>query len=76
MLIYTLGDEAMTVEVEEDGRVIFAFTDEPPGTCRQVADDFFNGAAVNDARELLECSRRLQFAASDALRDAGWRKPR
>ena len=67
-LRYVLSDAAHLATLAEEQSTKFVFTDEPRGHCRELADKFFNqeGAAVANARELLECGRALRQTINQA----------
>jgi hypothetical protein len=76
-LRFALGDDAHLATMKTDnGRTSFVFRDEPQGTCRQLADAFYSeeGAAVGNARQLLECSRaaKATLAKADRSEDGTW----
>jgi len=61
-------DAHLSTEITIRGRALFTFRDEPSGTCRAMADDFFRDGSVNvnDARHLLGCLRSVQWTARKA----------
>lgn len=77
-LRYAKGDAAHLRTVrDESGRMAFEFTDD--GTCEELSylffsDDCGEGAAVGNARALLECQREIRKTISDAINNSGeWR---
>jgi hypothetical protein len=62
-----------TTRDEKTGRFAFTFEDQPAGRCRELGDHFFSseGAAVADARTLLECLRELKATMIHADRNGG-----
>jgi hypothetical protein len=76
-LRFALGDDAHLATMKVDGgRASFVFRDDPQGTCRSLANEFFSeeGAAVGNARQLLECSRaaKATLAKADRSEDGTW----
>ena len=59
-LTYVLGDSAHLATEVEDGKCRFYF-DDPTNQCKALGDAFFSpeGAAIDSARELLECKHQI-----------------
>lgn len=74
LLRYTLGSNAhLRTEVTHRERVLFTFADEPVGSCKKLADDYFadGSVAIGDARCLLECARDLRWTVRQARNNGG-----
>ena len=76
-LLYVLGDDSLveirtTTDLKGSEKSEFIFRDSPVGTCADLQRQFFSegSAAVGDARELLETSRRIRQFATNATREA------
>lgn len=71
-LRYVLGDRAHRATAKfGPSSTSFTFTDEPTGTCQQLADQFFSreGVAVDNVRELLQCDRDMKLTVKSAHAD-------
>jgi hypothetical protein len=74
---FALGDSAHRRTFrDEDGKISFEFLD-PEEKCPEIAQMFFHpeGAAVSDARALLDAHRAVRMSISAALNgdDKEWR---
>lgn len=76
-LRFGLGDDAhLTTTREGDGRTVAFRFDDPDGRCSEMAKSFFSGegAAISDARVLLEVSREIRQTMTAAIRTGRWEK--
>jgi hypothetical protein len=76
LMRYSLGDHAhLRTYLESDRRVSFEF-DDSAGRCADIARTFFEseGAAVSNAKALLDAHRKVRGSVSDAIESDGeWR---
>ena len=75
LLLYALGDRAhrATVIRGPKNKVHFVFRDEPRGSCEEIKGRFFSeeGAVVENARELLECARKISQSITACIQNGG-----
>ncbi len=71
-LRYCLGSDAHLGTLALERGFEFVFSDN--GKCRTLADQFFSaeGAAVTDARQLLECVREMRISTGKAKEQGCW----
>jgi hypothetical protein len=76
-LRYGLGDDAhLTTTRDGDERTVTFRFDDPDGRCSEMAKSFFSGegAAISDARVLLEVSREVRNTITCAIKTGRWEK--
>lgn len=78
-LRYALGDDTHVATVKAGEKsFLFYFVDSPRGKCQELADAFFSeqGAAIDNARELLQCEREIKLTIKTAYNspDGEWER--
>jgi len=75
-LRYVLGDEAHVSTIRFENGIGLSF-DDPDNRCKDLQRAFFTteGAAVGDARALLDCSRQITDTIFEAKRSGAWERP-
>jgi hypothetical protein len=74
-LRYALGDEAHVSTIRFEHGIGLSF-DDPDNRCVELQKAFFSeeGAAVGDARALLDCNREITNTIFEAKRNESWER--